>query len=161
MKRVNFCAWSTTLKVETIIVCILLIGLLVWMGYNCFGINQTVSIPNFLFGAIIIILILLTSWLLSPQYIESTEDSLIIHLIGFKYVIKKEDIVGIECYKQTTSTFRVFAIGGLFGNVGLFMNNNIGTFIAFVTDFSHSYIIRRNNKKSIVISVDDISILHT
>ena len=56
----------------------------------------------------------------------------------------------------TMGSIRLWGIGGLFASVGLFRNNILGKYWAYVTDESRSLMIRVKGK-TIVVTPDDPS----
>ncbi len=96
------------------------------------------------------------TYMLSPRSIEVTADLIIIHKVVGKTVLRRADIADIHPH-QTRSTFeaRTFGSGGLFGFFGKFYNTRYGHYTAYVGDFSKSfYVILKNGGKYLLSCAD-------
>ena len=53
------------------------------------------------------------------------------------------------------NTIRLFGVGGVFGYIGWFRTNGVGTFLSYVTDAKKAFLIHRTKGLPVAISVSE------
>lgn len=152
--------WSSGLIVMTIVTLIITIGAIILLCYSFMAHSYFFSYRvTFGVASVVLVVAMLISLALMPKGISKTSDKLMVHLLVKDIEIPIRDIEKISSYPYKEKTIRVFGIGGLFGYVGLFENESIGKFDSYVTDFKKSYVIKRKNKRPIVVTVANPNVL--
>jgi hypothetical protein len=113
-------------------------------------------------GLLIISAILLitygSAYIYRPTGYSVTEQELIIHrpINSIRYAREALESVQVIVKKDLQFTIRTFGVGGLWGYYGYFYNSAYGKMIWFVTRRDHLVLIKTANKKTILLSPDDI-----
>lgn len=131
--------WSRQLKWLTALTCILLLGVAVAMRVNAppepplmYRIGSW--LPIFVFAAAALFSIL--------GYRIEGRDLLILRP-GWHTRIPLRHIESVEFVPDAmANSIRLFGNGGFFGFIGLFRNKSLGRYRAFVTDASHTVVLR-------------------
>ena len=94
---------------------------------------------------------------LSPSGYLLTQDKVIIRSLFRNIFILRSDIKSIErIYKEKLSgSIRTFAVGGLFGYFGKFVNSQFGQMTWYVTRLDKAILITTNDNQKFFISPDD------
>lgn len=111
---------------------------------------------------LLFIAILSGSWIYAPQsYSVSSVDLTINRPIG-NVNIKISDIKQVRTLadNETQGTIRTFGVGGLFGYFGKFHIPGVGNSTFYATQRKNKILIVTNNDKKIIITPDDISLVH-
>ncbi len=144
--RLNFSSpWSKNLKISTsVILLILLVG----------GV-YSLSLNPWVFEGIVALILL--CFVLSVQGYSIKEGSLLVHRTGWSNRFPLSEIQELKIDPNITmGSIRLWGIGGFFSSVGLFRNNILGRYSAYLTDESRALMIRIKGK-TIVITPDDPS----
>ncbi|MDR6804480.1 hypothetical protein J2Y45_001748 [Dyadobacter sp. BE34] len=93
-----------------------------------------------------------------PTGYTITEHELIIHrpINTVRYAREKLESVQVIEKKDLQFTIRTFGVGGLWGYYGYFYNSVYGRMVWFITRRDHLVLIKTANKKTILLSPDDI-----
>ena len=152
--------WSNGLTTMTIIGSVIIIGIIAYMcfHYSTHSKYLAYTIPCAVTIAVLIAVVLVCVALM-PRGVSRTEKGITVHLLAKNIVIPADEIEDIETYPIEEKTVRVFGAGGFLGYIGLFNNEKIGDFDCFATDFKKSYVIRRKNKRPIVVTVENSDVL--
>jgi hypothetical protein len=115
--------------------------------------------------AIIITAILLavsfSCFFVFPIYIIAEDEGIGIRTLFRTIRVSYEDIDYIERVDEqnslfgATKTIRLLGIGGVFGYIGLFRTDGVGTFRSYVTDAKRAFLIHRVKGMPIAISVNE------
>lgn len=113
----------------------------------------------YVMSGICIILIFTVSfcYLLSPRYIEISNDMLIMHKVIGTLSIPIKDIKEIRPYHK--SGIRLFGSGGMYGYLGLFSNTEIGKHYEWVGDFEDGFLIVMYTGKKYLLSCEQSDIV--
>lgn len=93
-------------------------------------------------------------FLIHPNSFEIRNSQIVIHrplknkTIDFSAIAK----ISILAPEMLRGSYRLFGVGGLWGNFGLFSNRSLGEFQAYTTGFEHGVLIELLDGKKIVIS---------
>ena len=155
MKNYTPCPWSETLTGMTTMSWILFAGGIVIIAMILlFCQAKMTRLVNFTLYLLLGILALsvLFSYAFAPKGVSFDDKQIVLHRGIGKVVIPRSEITDIKPFPKGSPTIRLCGIGGFMGNVGLFSNDEIGKFTAYVTDYSKSYVIYRRSKRPIVIT---------
>ena len=108
----------------------------------------------------LLVLILLGSYLFSPQAYVLQADELIIKRPALDKKIKLNDLAEVSVLKEADMswTIRTFGVGGLFGHYGKYYNKSLGSFTQYTTRRNNQILIRTRQGKKIIITPDDLSL---
>ncbi len=149
--------WTKGLIISSVVVTILIVAVIIYM---CYTAATNAKMSYFWFLSAIVTLTLLWAVVVAPRGVSVDEKgNITIHLLACTIRIAKENIVKITPFPSNRGTIRLIGSGGLYGYMGLFKNAGIGTFSSYATDFDKSFVIYRKNKRPIVVTVEDSSIL--
>lgn len=111
----------------------------------------------FMFVAIIMV-----SWLYAPNQYSIKDHELVINRPIGNVKIYLGDIKEARLLKndEMNGTIRTFGVGGLFGYFGKFYTPGIGNSTFYVTQSKNRILIITNADKNIIISPDDIEMIH-
>ena len=152
--------WTNGLTITTIIGVVIIIGSLVFLCYLYISHSKSLVYAIPCIASICLLAItLLVILLLTPRGVSKSEKGLMVHLLAKNIDIPATEIESVEAYPEGEKTIRVFGSGGVFGYIGVFSNDTEGEFVCYVTDWSKSYIIKRRNKRPIVVTVENPSVL--
>ena len=144
--------WSTTVKIITIVVSILIL-IVIRKLYNRLMINSS----NYILWCVIFIIVSICGFFIlnAPVSIVLQEDKLILKKILGNNTIRYTDISDIERYNLRTTDIRLLGSGGFFGFVGIFYSNNLGRYLSYVGDTGQAFLIKVKNGKKYVFSCED------
>lgn len=147
--------WTNGLTISTILFVVLIVIVIVYLSYLSCSMN-----PAIWAAVLLIVTTLLWAIIVAPKGVSLDENgNITVHLLACKISIAKENIVKVCHFPSDKSTIRLIGSGGVFGYMGLFKNTGIGVFSSYATDFDKSYVIYRKNKRPIVVTIDDLSII--
>ena len=147
--------WSNSLKISTIVVTIILLGCFLLMIKAIWSGNGTVV--HYVCFALLLVGTILPVFV-SPRKVTVDKDGICVRLIGTSIPIPVEKIEKVEAFSNRDGLIRTCGVGGFFGYTLYFRAKSIGKFVAYVTDWSQSYVIYRKDEKPIVVSVQDPTI---
>ncbi|WP_226664848.1 PH domain-containing protein [Microbulbifer aggregans] len=143
--------WSRQLKWLTSITCFFLVGVSIAMQLNA----QENPPLMYRIGIVLPLIVLFTAALFAIRGYRVEHDQLLILRPGWRSRIPLSDFQSAEFTPNAMAgSIRLFGNGGLFGFIGLFRNNELGRYRAFVTDTSRTVVIR-HGASTVVISPDD------
>lgn len=152
--------WTNRLIVSTILGIVIIIGAIVFLCYLYTNHSKSLFFAiSCIISICLLVITLLVTLLLMPRGVSKNEKGLTVHLLAKNIHIPADEIVSVEAYPMDEKTIRVFGSGGVFGYIGVFSNDKVGEFVCYATDWSNSYIIRRRNKRPIVITIENPRIL--
>lgn len=155
MKNFTPCPWSEELTNSTTISLILMFGIVLSLAialvllYGKMSKGLSITLMSIF---IVQLLALLSAIAFAPRGVLVDDKEIILYRYMGKVTIPRSEITDIKPFPRDKSTIRLCGIGGCMGNVGLFRNSEIGTFTAYYTDPSRSYVIFRRSKRPIVIT---------
>ncbi len=141
--------WTNIVWIITIVTLIILF----FAGYS---IMKRSGINWWYFNFPILLIIggvLVVTLLMAPLSLKFSATQLKICKIGGTTSISYNEIekVGLVTFKSAT---RVFGSGGLFGYIGRFSNRELGVFMSYVGDPSHTFYLKTKNGKTYVLSCE-------
>ena len=157
MQTTPFLPLSSTIKWVTIIASLILLGSIVYLGYMWFNTRNI----GMLITLILITVITFGTLIIVPCKVSVNQENINIHLLAYKINISKDEILKIEHYPHGIESYRIAGAGGFFGNLGLFTSPVCGKHFSLITDPKDACIITRKDKKPIVVSIEDYTILNT
>ena len=156
MKTIYECSHSKAVKWWTVVFVLLLMASIayqVWLVAS--GVNYIAASVFIL----LLIVVLLSCFMLYPQYIVADDEGVGVHTLLRTIRIPYEHIDRIERapenFLSNTNSIRLFGIGGVLGFIGFFRTKGIGTYRSFVTDRTKAFIIYRTKGMPIAISVSE------
>ena len=155
MKNFTPCPWSEELTNSTTFSLILMFGIVLSLAialvllYGKMSKGLSITLMSIF---IVQLLALLSAIAFAPRGVLVDDKEIILYRYMGKVIIPRSEITDIKPFPRDKSTIRLCGIGGCMGNVGLFRNSEIGTFTAYYTDPSRSYVIFRRSKRPIVIT---------
>ncbi|MEM8600825.1 MAG: PH domain-containing protein [Bacteroidota bacterium] len=133
-------SWGTKLKVLTTVFVAILVG---------------VSITAGTIGTIIALVILLLSLGLGVRGYSLSDDTLYVHRFGWATRYQLADLTSADLAPYATlGSVRTFGIGGLFGFVGYFRNETLGSYLAYVTDAENTVVLKFGDKPIVISPAD-------
>ena len=157
MQTTVFLPLSPAIKSVTIIASFIILATMGYMAYQWYTTQQVMLLVTF----VIVAIALLSCMVLIPRKLTVTKDEINIHLLAWKINIPADEIVKIEHYPHGIQSSRIAGAGGFFGNLGLFTSPVCGKHFSLITDPKDACIITRKDKKPIVVSIEDYTILNT
>ena len=150
-KRYFKASWSTTLRLLTLVFA----GLLLLLPAGLLWRTQPVTMGDAIAGVAIPWSILATSAAFSVRGYSIAGRDLIIHHFAFtrRYPLAELEQATIDP-AATQLSIRTFGIGGLGGYIGWFRNQQLGNYLAFVTN-SANQVVLRFRSRTVVISPDN------
>ena len=129
------------------------------LGYSTFlkaGKDQVAMFGLFI-GPVIIFVLMIAMYLLSPLSVEITNTGLIIHRKIYSRNILFKDIESIRMAEpdEMNGTIRTFGNGGLFGYTGMYWNKKLGSMRWYCSQRKNYILIDKEGNKRIVITPDD------
>lgn len=156
MKTIYECSHSKAVKWWTVVFVLLLMASIayqVWLVAS--GVNYIAASVFIL----LLIVVLLSCFMLYPQYIVADDEGVGVHTLLRTIRIPYEHIDRIERapenFLSNTNSIRLFGIGGVLGFIGFFRTKGIGTYRSYVTDRTKAFIIYRTKGMPIAISVSE------
>ena len=156
MQTTTFLPLSPAIKSVTVIASIIILLTMGYMAYQWYTTRQVMLLVTFMIVAIA----LLSCMVLIPRKLTVTTEEINIHLLAWKINIPADEIVKVEHYPHGIQSSRIVGAGGFFGNLGLFTCKECGKHFSLITDPKDVCIITRKNKKPIVVSLEDYTILN-
>lgn len=156
MQTTYFLPLSPTIKWVTIIASIIILGSIIYLGYLYFNTRNIGMLITF----ILMLVITLGTLVIIPRKVTVNQDNINIHLLAYTINIPKDEILKIEHYPHGIESYRIAGAGGFFGNLGLFDSKVCGKHFSLITDPKDACIITRKDKKPIVVSLEDYTILN-
>ena len=156
MKTIYECSHSKAMKWLSVVGLLIIVAAIV---YECWCVQQGMDLWLGIAVILILLAVLLSAFLLYPQYIIATDEGIGIHTLMHTRAIPYSDIERIERadehFMQWNNTIRLFGSGGMLGDICWFRSADLGTFQAYITDRKKAFIIYRTNGKPIAISVSE------
>ena len=147
------CSWSSSLTFWTVILSIVILCGIGWL------ILKHPEVKTYIIVAILLFVVcLILPIFSSPRKVQVSDENITVKMVVFSYSIPVNEIEKVEPYEPSNGGIRVCGIGGFFGNIGWFKNEQLGKYLAFITDGSKSYVIYRKNQIPVVVTADDGSI---
>ena len=156
MQTTHFLPLSPAIKWVTIIASIIILGSIVYLGYMWLNTRNIGMLITF----ILLTVVILGTMVIIPRKLTVSQEDINIHLLAYTIHIPKDEIVKIEHYPHGIESYRIAGAGGFFGNLGLFDSKVCGKHFSLITDPKDACIITRKNKKPIVVSLEDYTILN-
>lgn len=157
MQTTTFLPLSPAIKWVTIIASIIILGSIVYLGYMWFNTRNIGMLITF----ILLTVVSLGTMVIVPRKLTVNQEDISIHLLAYTIHIPKDEIAKIEHYPHGIESHRIVGAGGFFGNLGLFDSKVCGNHFSLITDPKDACIITRKDKKPIVVSIEDYTILNT
>ena len=157
MQTTHFLPLSPAIKWVTIIASLIILGSIVYLGYMWLNTRNIGMLITF----ILLLVVTLGTLVIIPRKLAVDQEHINIHLLAYRINIPKDEILKIEHYLHGIESHRIVGAGGFFGNLGLFDSKVCGNHFSLITDPKDACVITRKNKKPIVISVADYTILNT
>ena len=154
MQTTPFLPLSSTIKWVTIIASIIILGSIIYLGYEWYLHKQL----TMLITLIILAIAMLSVTVIIPRKVTVNQEHINIHLLAYKINISKDEILKIEHYPHGIESYRIVGAGGFFGNLGLFTSPVCGKHFSLITDPKDACIITRKTKMPVVVSVEDSSV---
>ena len=154
MQTTPFLPLSSTIKWVTIIASIIILGSIIYLGYEWYLHKQL----TMLITLIILAIAMLSVTVIIPRKVTVNQEHINIHLLAYKINISKDEILKIEHYPHGIESYRIVGAGGFFGNLGLFTSRECGNHFSLVTDPADVCVITRKTKMPVVVSVEDSSV---
>ena len=152
--------WTNGLTGTTIIGVVIIIGAIVFLCYLYTSHSKSLVYAIPCIASICLLLVtFLVTLLLMPRGVSKSEKGFTVHLLAKNIDITADEIESIEMYPHCEKTTRVFGSGGMFGYIGVFSNDKVGEFVCYATDWTRSYVIKRKNKRPIVVTVANPNLL--
>jgi hypothetical protein len=117
------------------------------------------SIWFMLFPIIILLIILLFTFLYSPQGYSVDIDHVVVHRRINNYFIPRKNLIEIrEVSKEEMGLpIRLFGNGGVFGYTGIFRNRSLGSMEWFASQQKNYVLLTNDRKKKIILTPDDVN----
>ena len=157
MHTTHFLPLSPSIKWVTIIACIIILGSIIYLGYEWYLHKQL----TMLITLIILAIAMLSVVIIIPRKVTVNQEHINIHLLAYTIHISKEEIVKIEHYPHGIQSSRIAGAGGFFGNLGLFTCQECGKHLSLITDPMDVCIITRKSKMPIAVSIANNSVFNT
>lgn len=143
-----------TTKIITVAITLLFAGILVYELQTFTRGEQT----GLIITSAILAITYGSAYVYRPTGYTITEHELIIHrpINTVRYVREALESVQVIVKKDLQFTIRTFGVGGLWGYYGYFYNSVYGKMIWFITRRDHLVLIKTANKRTILLSPDDI-----
>jgi hypothetical protein len=132
-----------------------------WIGTIILFIPLTISLlQETKFGhlpiwlGVLFALLYLFIYMIHPQSFEISSSQITIHRILKNKTIEFSSIANISILtpEMMSDSYRLFGFRGLWGNFGLYSNQNLGEFQAYTTGFVNAVLIELTNGEKLVIS---------
>ena len=156
MQTTTFLPLSPTIKWVTIIASLIILGSIVYLAYAYYNTHNI----GMLITLILMAVVVLGTLVIVPRKVSVNQENINIHLLAYTINIPKDEILKIEHYPHGIESYRIAGAGGFFGNLGLFDSKVCGKHFSLITDPKDACIITRKNKKPIVVSLEDYTILN-
>lgn len=140
--------WDTFTRFMTIFTLVVYAALCIFM----FPHSQT------FWGRIVLYLLpilLVPCLFFAPNRIVLEENQLTLCKLIGTFSIKLDQIADAGIYNEKELNLRLFGSGGFLGYMGIFRNKSLGTYIAYVGDYSQAFWIRTKNGKRYMFSCED------
>ena len=158
MKTIYECSQSKSVKwITTIFILVMILSILAEIYFVSQGMDVTAAIII----SATLLSVLFSCFLVFPMYIIAEDEGIGIRTLLRTIRVSYEDIDYIERVDEqnnlfgATKTIRLLGIGGVFGYIGLFRTDGVGTFRSYVTDSKKVFLIHRTKGMPIAISVND------
>jgi transcriptional regulator with XRE-family HTH domain len=142
--RIHFGSpWSSGLKVMTgsTLFLLLITGI------------STLWVSPWIFHGIVALVLLCLAFAVHGYSVK--DGQLLIHRTGWSTRYALRDIREMEINPNATmGSIRLFGIGGLFACVGLYRNDILGNYLAYITESKNALVLKME-KRTIVVSPDD------
>ncbi len=152
-------SFSKSVWIISILTSIGIIACLIFLGKDIFlqkDFHDIIKVIVFF----LVILVYIASLYFMPKSLLLTSDKLVIQCLIHRVHIPLSNIAVIETaqkYKNFTD-IRVFGNGGLWGYTGLFRNNGVGKYFAYVGNHQQAFYIRLKSGRNYLVSCDNFSI---
>lgn len=143
-----------TTKIITSAITILFVGILVY-ELRTFTAGEW---GGFIISTAILAITYASAYIYRPTGYTVTEHELIVHrpINNVRYDRETVESVQVIVKKDLQFTIRTFGVGGLWGYYGHFYNSVYGKMRWYITRRDHLVLIKTANKKTILLSPDDI-----
>jgi hypothetical protein len=142
-------AKGVTIGVTVLLIFIIVIGSGVLTGKT--DLIETITV------FVLMLLVFIPVLLYRPKGYEIDPEAIIIKRDVKDLRIEKKDIEFIRPLEreEMRGTIRTFAVGGIFGYFGKYLNSQLGGFIMYATNMNNLILIATKTGKKFVISPDD------
>ena len=144
--------WCITVKIISFIVSGILLGICVIMTPLLLSSNNYIVL---IIKVITIFGFLLVVFSYSPNKLEFTNQGITIHKVIGKVTINYNQISSIFPDYQANWDIRLWGSGGLFGYFGVFKNQEIGKYQAYVGNYKQAFLIQTKEDKNYIISCEN------
>ncbi len=143
--------WSRSLKLATLLSCLLLPGIFLFGAYA-----SRIIPPEWKSGMILLPFVTIgISALFTIRSYQILENRLLVQRIGWQSTIDLTDLRSAEANpKAMSKSLRLFGNGGLFCFAGLFKNKLLGKYRAFATNPRNAVILQFPNR-TVVVTPED------
>lgn len=148
--------WSTSLKVTTAFVLILVFAIVAFGVGTISGANpkQNQLVGGLLMIALPLLVVILTSFFAIRGF-EVTPNEILVHRLKWNTRIPLSGLTGAEADPNAAyGSIRLFGVGGLYCYCGLFRNSRLGNFRLYATNLANSVVLTFSTK-TIVVTADD------
>jgi hypothetical protein len=124
------------------------------------GLVTLLAVVLFVAGAqlagVAVLVIVLVSAVFAPRGYSVSGDELLVHRLGWATRFPLGPSATAAWLPGATSgSIRTFGNGGLFGFLGKFRNETLGSYRAYVTDGARIVVVRRTDQVTLVVTPDD------
>jgi hypothetical protein len=145
---------DNTTKIITSAITVLFVGILAY-ELRTFTAEERIG---FIISTAILAITYGTAYIFRPTGYSLTEHELVVHrpINDVRYAREALESVQVIVKKDLQFTIRTFGVGGLWGYYGHFYNSVYGKMRWYITRRDHLVLIKTTNKKTILVSPDDI-----
>lgn len=158
MKTIYECTQSKGVKWVTAIFFLVMILAILVLIYD---VSKGTDVTEAIIITAILLAVSFSCFFVFPMYIIAEDEGIGIRTLLRTIRVSYEDIDYIERVDEqnnlfgATKSIRLLGIGGVFGYIGLFRTDGVGTFRSYVTDSKKVFLIHRTKGMPIAISVND------
>ncbi len=153
-------SYSKQLLISTILFMVILIAALGYM------VHQLSYIPKFsgtfwiiCCAFLIVCATIIHSFCHQIRYVEFKDDALILHKLCGSIHIPIKHITEIKRKTPIVKDIRLFAIGGLFGYIGIFKGDDCGKYKAYANNGKNAFYVKTKDGKCYVASCNNTEAL--
>lgn len=153
-KRIFKVTKSKTVHIVTIVVWIIITVLCLFILWQ--GIKHPIGLLIVIPILAIVISVLVYYHRQSPQYIELTNDALVLHCASGNKVFRYEDITEVGKWQGKPSRLlRQWGSGGFGGYIGWFSGGGLGSHFEYVGQYQDAFYLKLRKSKPYMLSCDE------
>ena len=154
-KRIFKVTKSKTVHIVTIVVLIIITVLCLFILWQ--GIKHPIGLLIVIPILAIVISVLVYYYRQSPQYIELTNDALVLHCASGNKVFRYEDITEVSKWQGKPSRLlRQWGSGGFGGYIGWFSGGGLGSHFEYVGKYQDAFYLKLCKGKPYMLSCDEV-----